>query len=115
MKSETELPVAVRVVDRHGLVVVLRITPAGNAFFRGNMLSKGRLRAQVQRWPVEMRDDAKDIRRSKRVFLDEVPPIETFPVYCSKGRHQVDIPINELRQRAEAFKAGERTTTLDVS
>jgi hypothetical protein len=34
VKTEQELLVAVRVVDQHGLVTVVRITPAGNAFFR---------------------------------------------------------------------------------
>jgi hypothetical protein len=32
MKPANELPVAVRIVDQHGLVTVVRVTPSGNAF-----------------------------------------------------------------------------------
>jgi hypothetical protein len=115
VKPEDELPVAVHVVDGHGLVTVLRITPAGNAFFRQVSISKGHLRARSQfKEAPEVWNQVKDIRRSRRVFLDETED-EKVPTYCKKGRHQVEIPMGELRQRATAFRGGGASTTLRVS
>ncbi len=113
MKTEQELPVAARIVDKHGLVAVLRITPAGNAFFRQTVISKGHLRAREQGWGPEW-GKLGDIHGGRRIFLDETSD-ETVPTYCSKGRHQVEIPIPDLRHRAAAFKAGEPMTNVVVS
>jgi hypothetical protein len=123
MKAEQDLPVAVRVTDKHGQVTVVRITPAGNAFFHQVLKSKGRTRGKDQ-FPVEslpttpptveeLEQSFRDVRRPARVFLDEIGD-EAQTTYCSRGKHDVELPIADMREAASRFKGGAPTATLTV-
>jgi hypothetical protein len=112
-ESEAKWPVAVRATDRHGLVTSVRIAPDGQAFFRRVDVSKGRLRPKEENWPEEWRELAKDIRQTRRIFLDDLEDDEV-DTYCTRGRHAVNLPVAELRRDVAEFKAGHPTFKLAV-
>ena len=103
-KSVSELPVAVRVVDPHGVVVAVRMTPLGGALLHQVTRSKGNKRAIEEEWPSEMHHMVKDIVAPRRVFLDDVTDQEIV-TYCKKGEHNVEISVVLLREKVAMFKA----------
>jgi hypothetical protein len=102
-KSVDGLPVAVRVVDRHGVVVGVRMTPKEGALLHQVRRSKGNKRAIEEDWPPEWRDEVKDIVAPRRIFLDDFTD-EAIITYCKKGEHNVEIRVDVLRHWVAVYK-----------
>jgi hypothetical protein len=108
----TELSVAVRVIDRHGVVLDVRVTASESAFFNHVLRSKAGTRADAQ-FPPELHHMVKDIRQNVRRFLDDVVG-DDIVVYCTRGKHDVTLSAVKLRQLVALYKTAGRVQELHI-
>ena len=100
MTNVKKPPVAVRVVDDHGLVTVARVGPEGPYLQVSRRL----------RGSGETLDDP-NVHIRSFVPLDQIG--DDHVTYCSKGRHDIAVPQG-LRNAVARFQAGGPPTKLKV-
>jgi hypothetical protein len=87
-----KLPVAVRVIDAHGQVTVVRVAPDGQAFLQERTL-------------VLMADESARRASSGMTDIDALD-VDFVVLWCTKGEHHTSVPVGELRDGVGAYLRG---------
>jgi hypothetical protein len=83
------------VVDRHGVVATITVPDDDHAYVL-----------------TVLRDKERNVKTPHRWMLDD--PRDAVSLYCKKGKHDVAVPLDDLREGVERYRRGESQVKIPV-
>lgn len=104
MSASRKDPVAVRIVDEHGLVAVVRLGQRRGAYLQINSRHP-----QASLPGPRLKGDT-----SLEEWTLDGLPLHTIGVYCRRGWHSSPVSVAAIREAVGKFRAGEPPTKLKL-